>query len=104
MTDEGWNSGFVRCLGVRWAGDVIPELDERGDKITGDTLLILLNAHHEPIEFLLPAQGPDTQWERFLDTSDPKKEEEFLEAGKKYPLKERSLVILRLLRLEAPQA
>ncbi|MBV8159590.1 MAG: glycogen debranching protein GlgX, partial [Acidimicrobiia bacterium] len=25
MPDSAWDAGFVRCLGVRWAGDVIPE-------------------------------------------------------------------------------
>jgi glycogen operon protein len=104
MTDESWNKGYVRCIGVRWSGDVIPELDERGERIVGDTLLILLNAHHEPIEFTLPIQGPDTQWDRYLDTADPKKDEEFFPGGAHYPLQARSLVVLRLLRLKEPEA
>ena len=55
MTDEAWNAGFVKCLGVRLAGDLIGDVDERGEPIVGDTLLLLLNAHHEPIPFTLPA-------------------------------------------------
>ena len=47
MTDEAWDAGFVKCLGVRLAGDLIGEVDERGEPIVGDTLLILINAHHE---------------------------------------------------------
>ena len=38
MTDEAWNAGFVKCLGMRLAGDVIGEEDERGEPIIGDTL------------------------------------------------------------------
>lgn len=41
MTDEEWNSDFVRCLGMRLAGDAITERDPRGHAVTGDTLLIL---------------------------------------------------------------
>ena len=47
MTDESWNAGFVRCLGVRLEGNAMDEVDERGQPITGDTLLVLLNAHHD---------------------------------------------------------
>ena len=54
MTDEDWDAGFVKCLGMRLAGDLIGEVDERGEPIVGDTLLLLLNAHHEPIPFTLP--------------------------------------------------
>ena len=45
MSDEDWNAGFVKCLGVRLAGDLIDDVDERGEPIVGDTLLLLLNAH-----------------------------------------------------------
>ena len=55
MSDKAWGAGFVRSLGVRLAGDVIGDVDERGDLIVGETLLLLLNAHHEPIPFTLPA-------------------------------------------------
>ena len=60
MSDEDWNAGFVKCLGVRLAGDLIDDVDERGEPIVGETLLILLNAHWEPIPFTLPAtqRGP----------------------------------------------
>ena len=54
MTDETWNSPDVRCLGVRLDGDAIDEVDERGERIVGDTLLILLNAGDEPVPFTLP--------------------------------------------------
>ena len=60
MSDEDWNAGFVKCLGVRLAGDLINDENERGEPIVGETLLILLNGHWEPIPFTLPAdqRGP----------------------------------------------
>src|SRR5262249_13531518 len=38
MSDADWNAGFVKCLGVRLAGDVINDENERGEPIVGETL------------------------------------------------------------------
>jgi len=54
MDDEAWNNGFVRCLGLRLAGDMIADRDENGQTIAGDTLMILLNSHLETVPFALP--------------------------------------------------
>src|SRR5262249_47436385 len=71
MTDEDWHAGFTKCLGVRLAGDLIGDVDERGDRIGGDTILLLLNAHHEAIPFTLPRHKTEQNWELLLDTFDP---------------------------------
>ena len=70
MTDEAWNASFVRCLGVLLAGDQIDESDARGQRVVGDTLLMLLNAHHESISFTLPAHGGGC-WELVFNTYGP---------------------------------
>ena len=54
MTEEAWSTGYARCLGMRLAGDLIGEIDERGEPIKGDSILLLMNAHHEAISFMLP--------------------------------------------------
>ena len=55
MTRRGLElAGDVRCLGVRLAGDVIDEVDERGERIVGDTLLMLFNADKDAVPFVLP--------------------------------------------------
>lgn len=94
MSDEAWGAGFVRCLGVRLAGDVIGDVDERGEPIVGETLLVLLNAHHEPIPFTLPETRPEHHWERLLDTAAPAAAQEAFPGGEQYPLGGRSLVVL----------
>ncbi len=96
MTDQGWNAGFVRCLGVLWAGDVIDDVDETGQRIEGDTLLILLNAHHEPIPFQIPTHDHGARWELILDTTLVSTEGRTFAAEEKYNLRERSLAVLRL--------
>ena len=70
MSDDDWNAGFVKCLGVRLAGDLINDENERGEPIVGDTLLLLLNGHWEPISFTLPQTREGHIWDRILDTAD----------------------------------
>jgi glycogen operon protein len=102
MTDQGWNAGFVRCLGVLWAGDVIEDVDETGQRIEGETILILLNAHHEPIPFQLPSHDHESRWQLVLDTAldsahpDASPNGHSFAAEEKYDLRERSLAVLRL--------
>ena len=96
MTDEAWRADFVKCVGVRLEGDRIAELDERGQRIVGDTLLILLNAHHDTIQFACPAPSPDHCWELLLDTGDPEASMPFVKpAAGSYPLGGRSVAVLR---------
>jgi glycogen operon protein len=95
MTEEAWNTGHMRCLGVRLAGDLIGDVDERGESVVGDTMLLLLNAHHEAIPFLLPATQEKQPWERLLDTAEPQGEPRQCPGGQQYELQGRSMVVLR---------
>ncbi len=60
----------------------------------GDTLLVLLNGHWEPIPFKLPPTAHGHFWERLTDTADTSPEPRGFEGGAEYPLQERSLVVL----------
>lgn len=96
MSDADWNAGFVKCLGVRLAGDLIGDIGERGEPIMGDTILMLMNAHHEPIPFMLPETLPEHQWERLLDTavSDHATDVLLKNGGEPYELTARSVALL----------
>ena len=99
MADEDWNNSESRCFGLRLAGDAIEELDDRGNRIVDDTLLILLNAYHEAIPFTLPAHRRKVRWEVVMDTNDAqisKTAHQYMRGGDSYDLKPRSLVLLRL--------
>jgi glycogen operon protein len=99
MSEEDWNNSEARCFGLRLAGDAIEELDDRGNPIVDDTLLILLNAHHEPVSFTLPAHRRKVRWQVVLDTFEPRVEHNkprLMRGGEIYDLKDRSLVVLRL--------
>lgn len=98
MTDADWHNGHARCLGMRLAGDAIEETDELGRPIVGDTLLILLNSHHETVPFVLPAHRSDVSWDLVLDTTEelPHRRGRVLKGKERYGVRGRSLVVLRL--------
>jgi isoamylase len=102
MGDTAWNDPGVRCLGVRLAGDLINEVDERGEMIRGDTLLLLLNAHWEEILFTLPQTSDGDVWQTLVDTAEPDRPLSIFIRGEKeqFPLYGRSLALLRTVRPE----
>jgi isoamylase len=100
MSDNDW-TGHVHCLGMRLAGDLIGEVDERGEPILGETLLLILNSHHEPESFTLPVAKPDHQWERMLDTAGDSLEVARYNGGDHYQLRDRSLALFRTI-VKAP--
>ncbi|MBO0696873.1 MAG: glycogen debranching protein GlgX [Zavarzinella sp.] len=102
MSDQDW-AAFVRCIGMRLAGDLIGEVNDRGEPIVGDTLLVLMNAHHEPIPFALPTTNPNHRWERLYDTADDASQPTAHGAGESYPLKERSVAVFRTVAVEQPE-
>ena len=70
MSDEEWASPFVRCLGMLLSGDTMDVFNFQGEPIRDDTFLLLINAHYEPIPFVLPGQE-HLEWQLILDTMDP---------------------------------
>jgi isoamylase len=95
MTDESWNSPLIRSLGVVYSGDGTGEVDERGQTITGDTLLVLMNAHNEIVPFRLPASNAGV-WQRIFDTTNPRLPEARQARDATYELKGRSQAAFRL--------
>jgi len=102
MTDEEWAAESVRYLGVLLAGDAINELDEQGRIIRGETLLLLLNAHHEPIPFTLPTHKPGTRWVLLMDTATPDFDRRAQRATGEnvFLLQDRSMALFRLAVLD----
>ena len=81
MSDEEWGSPFVRCIGVLLSGDTIDVLSFEGEPIRDETFLLLINAHHEPISFVLPGEE-HLEWRLILDTAE---DEGFLPEPKNFP-------------------
>ena len=96
MNDAAWNAGFVKCLGLRLNGEMIGEIDSKGEPRHGNTLLILLNAHHESIRFKLPTPVPDAQWEPLLDTAQFPGKLSDTKGDTEYEVLARSVAVVRL--------
>ncbi len=95
MDDAAWNAGFNQCIGVLLVGQS-GEMDERGEQIVGDNLLLLMNAHYEPIPFALP---PVTQkfphLELILDTSEAETQPCRVDPKTPFNLQGRTLALFR---------
>jgi glycogen operon protein len=69
--------------------------DEKGDPIVGDTILLLMNAHHDAIPFTLPALKDGQQWERLLETVAGLAVPSLVDGQQPYKLPGRSMAVLR---------
>ncbi len=96
MTDEEWKQSFARCLGVLLSGEAAGEIDDHGQTIRDSNFVLLLNAHHEQIPFVLPPRTSNSSWLALIDTSCKTTQHgsTFFAAGDSYPLQARSLAVL----------
>ncbi len=99
IRDGEWQDRQARSLGMRLSGQAIDELAPHGERIAGDTLLVLLNAFFDRLDFVLPPAGDGSErWAVVLDTDHPASpgaDAKRLAVGFPYPLAGRSLVVLR---------
>ena len=106
MTGSDWTSPHFRALGVVLVGFASEVCDARGVPIRDDTFMLLFNAHHGPVTFVLAGQE-QVRWELLLDT---REEAGFLHpprafaSGDEFELLGFSLCALRLTRGSEEQA
>jgi isoamylase len=98
MSDEDWQSGFAKTLGVFLNGkDCLPP-DPRGEPVNDDSFYILFNAHHDEMPFKLPENRWGDRWSKVFDTTEPvldKRHPEEHLAGAEMRLAPYSLMVLR---------
>ncbi|GHH64586.1 glycogen operon protein GlgX homolog [Streptosporangium violaceochromogenes] len=79
MSAGDWHTGYAKSLAVLLNGDAITEPGPRGERITDDSFLLLINGHHEEMTFTLPsvkygtrhaAAGGGSRWRAVLDTAE----------------------------------
>jgi glycogen operon protein len=85
---------------MRLAGEAIDEREAEGGRISDETLLVLLNAYHEALEFTLPEAGgaEECQWELVMDTEQsapPAPSGDLRRVGSKYALESRTVALFR---------
>ena len=94
MTDAMWLAPHVRTIGVRVNGAAMDEIDRRGEPITDETFLLLLNADEAPRPFRLPHLPAGVAWTRVFDTGIEQQPVAPAARGM-YAVAGRSLVLLR---------
>ena len=96
LRDEDWGSGQRQSLGMLLNGDLIPDKGRRGERVRGDTLLVLLHSSAEDTAWILPT-GWGRTWEVLLDTAKPAEPPgtRRLSEGESLTVVPRSVIVLR---------
>ena len=92
MADFDWRRHDTRALAVFLNGREIPHHDHDGRPIEGSSFLLLFNAYHEPITFVVPAILGH-KWKLELAT-DPASEQRLRRRRTKLPVAARSVAVL----------
>jgi glycogen operon protein len=98
MEESDWTSPHIRCLGVVFVGRSSDVVDDRGRVIDDASFMMLFNAYHAPVKFIL-AGREHVRWQRLLDT---REEAGFLaeptlhEAGDEFEVDSRSMCLFQL--------
>jgi isoamylase len=69
MSEEDWNRPFARSVAFLLGGDSLSAPDVHGERLVGDTLLVLLNASESPVNYQLPDVDWGSEWEVLVDTA-----------------------------------
>jgi glycogen operon protein len=69
MSEEDWQAGFAKSLGVFLNGRAIQMPSERGEQVVDDSFCMMFNANHEALDFRLPEAKWGESWAEVLDTN-----------------------------------
>ncbi|MEQ9094613.1 MAG: hypothetical protein RLN63_10955, partial [Miltoncostaeaceae bacterium] len=97
ISRRDWTRGDLRTLGLFLNGEEIPGPGPEGEPVLDDSFVMILNAHHEPVRFRLPARRFGNRWRQVLDTAAPEAPEDSRSwaAWADVAVEARSLMVLR---------
>lgn len=95
MTAEEWSAEHTRCMGMLLNGQLMDEVNEKGEKIRDDILMLIVNSYWEPVPFTLPHEDVGLTWELMIDTAKNDVNGKGEEITDIYEIEGRSLVLLR---------
>ncbi len=94
MDTEAWTTSYARSLTVFLNGEAIEEPDLTGGRIVDDSLLVLISASAEDLEFTLPGSDYGAAWTPVLSTDTELDVGDAIEAGATVMVTGRCIVIL----------
>ncbi|MFC7457769.1 glycogen debranching protein GlgX [Brachybacterium sp. GCM10030267] len=68
MSAEDWDAAENKCLTMFLNGSAIPEPNSRGERIVGDSALVMFNASGNAVDFTLPPEDHGERWTVVLGT------------------------------------
>jgi isoamylase len=97
MNEDDWNAPSAKTIAVFLNGDALPWQDPRGHPMRSDSFLMLFNAHHETIDFVVPAEEWGLEWRVVLDTSHvvPEADPTPYKPGDRVPVIDHGFVLLQ---------
>jgi glycogen operon protein len=96
MVEADWHNAEQKTLGVLLDGRSIDEMNDKGKRIVGNTILILFSSHHEAATFTLPSfEWEGAKWHLLLDTVDRQLDPTWT-PGDLFNMPSHSLAIFRL--------
>ena len=96
MTDEDWNTAYVRSMGMYLNGQGIRGRDERGERIEDKDFLLYFNASEETVPVTLPSSNlHNRRWKVVIDTAGELTESEPFHAEGQFTMEPRSLIVMR---------
>lgn len=101
MSEENWETGFARSLGVYLNGLSLRTTDPEGEKILDDSFYIIFNAHHDDLLFKLPAENYGHEWKVVLNTAS-KEEGQTYTAASNVNAAGRSVILLMKEEVKTP--
>jgi len=93
-SEESWNSGWSKSLGLMLNGKTLNVMDDNGDPVEDDSFLILVNASHEGVEFTLPSPPNGNPWLCVLRTENIEDPFAHVKLGDKIIVGGRALAVL----------
>jgi glycogen operon protein len=94
QVDDWENGGWMRTLGMFMDGNAPEIRDPDGLEIRDNNYLVLLNAHHEAVDFKIPRSLSKSKWKVELDTAQPTANGGQRVARSMIKIEGRSLVVL----------
>ena len=94
MSEEEWNDPQNKCLTMFLNGSAIPEPNSRGERIEGDSALVVFNASGNDVDVVLPGEEYGAEWEVVLGTGDTIDVGSVFDAGQEVVRPGHSMLIL----------
>ncbi|WP_074634256.1 MULTISPECIES: glycogen debranching protein GlgX [Nitrosospira] len=95
-SEEPWGGWLAKSLAIFINGETIPNPNARGEPVTDNSFYLIFNAHHEALDFTLPAARWGQSWLPVLNTTQGWVEDAIpLQAGARLTVAPRSMVLLQ---------